>query len=263
MSSALSDLDMPDFQAEGRAVTTRVSTPLLGRQAKELDCVEIDGALYFEGDIHVYPALPDISDFLHEDQHAIVLHGHGIGNVHSLWSGGIIPCAFHHKVAELAQAAIAYWMNYTPLQFTVYSGEPAFLAFMPASVNESPVGRQGGRQIVGLIPGTTLGWAIHEIGHAIGLWHEHSRADQNQHIYIHWENIRQGNEAQFRPLFQNALLLGPYDYDSAMHYSEDAFASEGQLSISRLDGGPLGPRSGLSIGDIAACKKLYPNLNWG
>ena len=63
---------------------------------------------------------------------------------------------------------------------------------------------------------------LHELGHAIGLYHEHNRPDRDQFIKILWGNIRGGSDSNFkinRPWLVNLWNI-PYDYTSVMHYSK-------------------------------------------
>jgi len=39
----------------------------------------------------------------------------------------------------------------------------------------------------------TIGHAIHEMLHTLGVYHEHMRSDRDEYVTIMWENIRKGN----------------------------------------------------------------------
>jgi hypothetical protein len=66
--------------------------------------------------------------------------------------------------------------------------------------------------------------ALHELGHCLGLWHEHNREDRNRWLKEEpaWNPINDYNcdghpEA---PRAQDLMpILGNYDYDSIMHYA--------------------------------------------
>lgn len=62
------------------------------------------------------------------------------------------------------------------------------------------VGKFGGAQILSLEPPDEKGpnclenegKAIHELMHALGIFHEHTRADRDMYIDVHYENIIPG-----------------------------------------------------------------------
>ncbi len=75
----------------------------------------------------------------------------------------------------------------------------------------------------------------HEIGHALGLTHEHQRSDQADFINILEANI-DSNICDAGCIASNFHLesttdLTTYDFSSVMHYAKDAFAKPGLNTI--------------------------------
>lgn len=58
---------------------------------------------------------------------------------------------------------------------------------------------------------------VHELGHLIGLWHEHSRYDRHAHVSIALDNVRSVHRYNFDKL-PGMRLMAPYDLSSIMHY---------------------------------------------
>jgi len=91
----------------------------------------------------------------------------------------------------------------------------------------------GGAQRVTLAPScSSTGSALHELGHAVGLWHEHSRPDRDIYIKFLIENLVSSTyEKHFEKVSQELFKTVPdvgYDIQSMMHYSEYAFARTGR-----------------------------------
>ena len=59
----------------------------------------------------------------------------------------------------------------------------------------------------------------HEIGHVVGLLHEHSRSDRDENVHINWENIVRSNQDYFYKAKNMTTFDIPYDYTSLMHYN--------------------------------------------
>jgi len=101
----------------------------------------------------------------------------------------------------------------------------------------SYVGMIGGAQTVSLQAFGCMytGTAIHEIMHALGFYHEHTRTDRDSYIKIHWQNIDQSMYSQFA-IPNSVINAGAgYNYYSIMHYDGKAFSSNGGITIEPLD----------------------------
>lgn len=179
------------------------------------------------------------------------------------WQGGVVPFEpppGSSPIAGVAAAALQAITDATSVEFRPRLAENMdYVVFEVAAYCSSRVGRHGGRQVVKLSPEASVGNAIHELCHVLGLWHEQSREDRDRHVRVRWENILAGYDHNFRQQLTDGDDIGPYDYDSIMHYPFDAFSVNGAPTLEAIpDGGvAFGQRERLSAGDVAAIESLY------
>ncbi len=102
--------------------------------------------------------------------------------------------------------------------------------------------------------------AIHELGHAIGFYHEHTRSDRDEYVNVLTNNIRSGQESNFRKFQPGATLTFGYGYDyaSIMHYRSNSFSRNRESTIVAKDSGIVfGSTKELSPLDILKANALY------
>ncbi|XP_030626609.1 meprin A subunit beta, partial [Chanos chanos] len=152
----------------------------------------------------------------------------------------------------------------TCIDFKPWSGETNYISVFKGSGCYSSVGnRQVGKQALSI--GTNcdrLGTVEHEFLHALGFWHEQSRADRDDYVKIVWDNITPGKEHNFN-MYDDTLSssLGvSYDYGSVMHYSKTAFRDGSDSTIvTKIPefSDVIGQRMEFSENDLLKLNRLY------
>lgn len=123
-------------------------------------------------------------------------------------------------------------------------------------------GRNDAGQWVSLELNPSFRAAVHEIGHAIGLYHEHIRPDRNNYITVHYDRIdpsftQMQIEANWYPVSTgNYSMFGALDYNSIMMYDQMAGAA-GSLPVITVNGNPAGYT--VNTTGLSTLDRMYAN----
>ena len=100
---------------------------------------------------------------------------------------------------------------------------------------------------------------MHEIAHALGLWHQQQRQDRDTYITINWDNLNYYS-SQFLKAGGTKSFDVPYDFGSIMHYS----ATDGSRnqhptieSVNPLYQKTMGQRIAISFNDAKIINRAY------
>ncbi|XP_076454253.1 zinc metalloproteinase nas-6-like [Babylonia areolata] len=161
------------------------------------------------------------------------------------WTDGIIPFElayghFNDERASKIQEAMDTWQNLTCVRFrpatpgdqhkiTLFSGQGCW-----SQLGMSPQPQLLSLQFMGCF---WRGTVEHELGHAIGLVHEHQRPERDYYIAVNEYNVLPAFRSQLN-VYDNVMgnKLGlAYDYYSVMHYGQYAFSANQQQTLFAVD----------------------------
>jgi hypothetical protein len=192
------------------------------------------------------------------------------------WPNGVVPYRFNANVSTLNRQRTRDAMDEIEqdvnVQFIVRTNENNYIEVQNSTRNASAVGMQGGEQVLEMISWGNRYIIIHELMHALGIWHEQSRDDRDTYVTINYDNIRDSDP----PVVHNfdtkdgAEIYGFYDFESVMHYGQCAFLTSDctcsstcrTISVKSPWGtdwqSVIGQRTRLSKTDVLTMQMMYP-----
>jgi hypothetical protein len=297
ISNEIGILEDP-FPPQQKAEVIYVLVPLRFSNLKERVQAVVHNGIAYQGDIVLGPIDelekdPSQSPFGSGYIPAPSLAGYAIGTLDDTsfrWPDGVIPYVIEESVIQKEQIilnAMKTWESQTNIQFVEFDLETAKkikkrspllkgrLQFIKSDVCGSYVGRRpykkmkevpGFYQNIFLADGCQEMAILHELGHAIGLFHEQTRPDRDQYIAMQMDNVKKEKKSQYGKGGEtDRLVIGQYDFQSIMHYADTNFViTKGTKAFTIRE--PfinqkslfIGRTNTLSAGDIESVNKLYP-----
>ncbi|MBL4634032.1 MAG: hypothetical protein JKY56_09170, partial [Kofleriaceae bacterium] len=185
------------------------------------------------------------------------------------WPGGVV--AYDNSINNSAfEKGVAAWnavSDQTGVSLVPRTNQSNYVKVVEKTGCYSYMGVTGGAQDLSLGTGCYKAQAIHEIGHAIGMMHEHTRADRDSYIRFNYSNLVGGKDSKFArinlAITQGSTNYSAYDFKSIMHYrtriTDTRFIIDPDIPLYQVIGN--GPSSvdnnELSQNDISGVRAMY------
>lgn len=172
-----------------------------------------------------------------------------------IWPKGNVPVEIDENILQNSSVKDKYnrslydyvisaiqLINNTNIRLVKHTNEKDYIRIVMASTQSmgfhgglSPVGRQGGEQVIKLTYDCEQKTIVHELLHSLGFWHEQSRYDRDKYIVIDTANIKE--ESRFNFQIEPGHPLNDYDYKSIMHYGAYYFAKDEKKPVIKCKNG--------------------------
>lgn len=205
----------------------------------------------FQGDIHLSK----------ED----LIQTRGAGRIDRQWPNNKvcysvdgIPNAYVNYIYE----ALAWIENGSYIDMSPRYNEKDYIQFHFLDQDEwlassDYIGRKGGVQNIKLSRNAivSVGTIVHEICHAIGMYHEMCRTDRDNYVRINFEGMDENTRYQYKTYAErneNGVNIGNFDFGSIMMYSSNGVMYKLDNSYIRSQ------RDSLSYTDMLTLAALQP-----
>ena len=222
---------------------------------------EINNQAVFQNDIILSPEQLNAGSGENARTHAT-----GLSETVTRWPGGVVYYTISTGVSNKSAIldAIAEVESKTSVKFVNRTLQKNYVTFYSGRGAASSLGMIGGQQFINLPIPATKGIVLHEIGHTLGLLHEHTRLDRNNTIKINYENVVTELIEDFTPYLTQglkAVTFKTFDLGSIMMVGPYTSSKNGYPTIALVNNQIYSiQRTSLSTRDVECINAMYASL---